>query len=246
MTPVWDPWALAAWCTACVLVIVGLACAVWLPAGTEAARARSGSLAWARRLRPRPELLWTVVALAAVLAVAVPATRARVGQQEAGGADLTVEVRASRWRWEYTYLDGAGARRFGFVSTGATPADVVHGRAARGEHYLRAVDRPLVIPTSRKVRFLVTSADVVHAFWVPDLGIRGEAVPGVVRTVWAIVERPGIYRGQCAAFCGERHALMPIVVEARSPQAFETWQSEAAQTLVAQGPRSGPRSGDST
>ena len=77
-------------------------------------------------------------------------------------------------------------------------------------------------------------------------GIRGDAVPGVVQTVWTIVERPGIYRGQCAAFCGERHALMPIVVEARSPQAFETWQSEAARTLVAQAPRPGPRSGDST
>ena len=240
MTPVWDPWALAAWCTACGLVILGLACAVLLPA-------RSAAPAGAGRRRPRPELVWTVVALAAVVAVAVPGTRARLGQEQAGGADLTVEVRASRWRWEYTYLDGAGARRFGFVSTGATPADVVHGRAARREHYLRAVDRPLVIPTGRKVRFLVTSLDVVHAFWVPDLGIRSDAVPGVVRTVWTIVERPGIYRGQCAAFCGERHALMPIVVEARSPQAFETWQSEAARTLVAQAPRPRrARPGDST
>ena len=171
----------------------------------------------------RPEAAWTLVALLAVVAVAVPATRERLEREAAGGADLTIEVRASQWRWEYTYLDETGERRFGFA--GRVPKDVT---------YLRAVDRPLVIPAQRKVRLLVTSADVVHAFWVPELGIRVDAVPGVVRTVWVIPEAPGTYRGQCAAFCGARHAFMPAVVEVRSAEAFDDWQRDVAATLVAQ------------
>ena len=182
----------------------------------------------------RPEAAWTLVALLAVVAVAVPATRERLEREAAGGADLSIEVRASQWRWEYTYLDETGERRFGFASVGATPDEAVAGRVRKDVTYLRAVDRPLVIPAQRKVRLLVTSTDVVHAFWVPELGIRVDAVPGVVRTVWVIPQAPGTYRGQCAAFCGARHAFMPAVVEVRSAEAFDDWQRDVAATLVAQ------------
>ena len=200
--------------------------------------------------RVRPEAVWTVVALALVVAVAVPATRERLEREAAGGADLTIEVRASQWRWRYTYLDAMGERRFGFVSAGATPEDAVAGIVRKDDTYLRAVDRPLVIPARRKVRLLVTSDDVLHAFWMPDLGIRADAVPGAFRTVWVIADTPGTYRGQCAAFCGERHGFMPAVVEVRSPEAFDDWQRDAAATLVAEarggagaGARSGARAG---
>ena len=182
----------------------------------------------------RPEAVWTVAALLAVVAIAVPATRERLEREAAGGADLTIEVRASQWRWEYTYLDEMGGRRFGFASVGATPDEAVAGLVRKGDTYLRAVDRPLVIPAQRKVRLLVTSDDVVHAFWVPDLGIRADAVPGVLRTVWLIPNAPGTYRGQCAAFCGERHGFMPAVVEVRSAEAFDDWQRDTAATLVAE------------
>ena len=175
-----------------------------------------------------------MAALLTVIAVAVPATRERLAREAAGGADLTIEVRASQWRWEYTYLDEMGERRFGFVSSAATPADAVAGRVRKDDTYLRAVDRPLVIPAQRKVRLLVTSDDVVHAFRVPDLGIRADAVPGVLRTVWVIPRAPGTYRGQCAAFCGERHGFMPAVIEVRTAEAFDDWQRDAAATLVAE------------
>ena len=168
------------------------------------------------------------------VAVAVPATRERLEREAAGGADLTIEVRASQWRWEYTYLDAMGERRFGFVSAGATPDGAVAGIVRKDDTYLRAVDRPLVIPARRKVRLLVTSDDVLHAFWMPDLGIRADAVPGAFRTVWVIADTPGTYRGQCAAFCGERHGFMPAVVEVRSAEAFDDWQRDAAATLVAE------------
>ena len=105
------------------------------------------------------------LALLVVVAVAVPATRERLEREAVGGADLTVEIRASQWRWEYAYLDEMGARRFGFVSAAATPDEAVAGTARKDDTYLRAVDRPLVIPAQRKVRLLVTSDDVVHAFW---------------------------------------------------------------------------------
>ena len=183
-----------------------------------------------------------VLALLVVVAVAVPATRERLEREAAGGADLTIEVRASQWRWEYAYLDEMGARRFGFVSASATPDEAVAGAKRKDDTYPRAVDRPLVIPARRKVRLLVTSDDVVHAFWVPGLGIRADAVPGAVRTVWMIADTPGTYRGQCAAFCGERHGFMPAVVEVRSAEAFDDWQRDAAATLVA-GATGGARGG---
>ena len=175
-----------------------------------------------------------VLAFSIVVAVGVPVTRERLEREAAGGADLTIEVRASQWRWEYAYLDEMGERRFGFVSAGATPDEAVAGMVRKGDTYLRAVDRPLVIPARRKVRLLITSDDVVHAFWVPGLGIRADAVPGAFRTVWVIPDAPGTYRGQCAAFCGERHGFMPAVVEVRSAEAFDDWQRDAAATLVAE------------
>ena len=227
MAAAWDPLVLALWAAGSAVVAGGLACAWFLP---PPARAES------TLRRVPPEAVWAAVALAAVVAAAVPATRARLDRLDAGGADVTIEVRASQWRWEYDYLDQMGERRFGFVSASATPEAAIYGSARRDEHYPRTVDRPLVIPAQRKVRLIVTSDDVVHAFWIPGLGLRAEAVPGLVRTVWVIPDAPGTYRGQCAAFCGEGHGFMPAVVEVRTPQAFDDWQREAAATLVAETP----------
>ncbi|MEX2326801.1 MAG: c-type cytochrome, partial [Pseudomonadales bacterium] len=94
------------------------------------------------------------------------------------------------------------------------------------EQYLLDVDNPLVIPINKRVRFLVTSQDVIHSFWVPDFAIKKDAIPGFVHETWAVVEEPGIYRGQCAELCGKDHGFMPIVVRAVEQDEYDAWIEE--------------------
>ena len=115
---------------------------------------------------------------------------------------------------------------FDFFSNLATPRDEIYNRAAKGEHYLLEVDKPLRIPTNRKVRFLLTSEDVIHAWWVPDFGIKRDAIPGMLNELWAIVPEPGIYRGQCTELCGKDHGFMPVVVQAMPEAEYDAWYAE--------------------
>lgn len=176
------------------------------------------------------EILWTVIPFVILVVMAIPSTQALIEMYDTGGEDMTVEVRGYQWKWEYKYLDEDRNQQFRFFSTLATPPEQIRGKADKGENYLLEVDKPLVIPTGRKVRFLLTSNDVIHAFWVPDFGIKRDAIPGILNDIWTIVDEPGIYRGQCAELCGKDHGFMPIVVDARSPADFEAWHSE---TLIA-------------
>ncbi|MFB6260895.1 MAG: cytochrome c oxidase subunit II, partial [Thiohalorhabdaceae bacterium] len=105
----------------------------------------------------------------------------------------------------------------------ATPTDQIQGKTAKNPNYLREVDNRLVVPTGTKIRFLITSGDVLHAWWVPDLGMKKDAIPGYVNEMWAKVEDAGVYRGQCAELCGRGHAFMPIVVEAKAPEDYRQW-----------------------
>lgn len=169
------------------------------------------------------EIAWTIVPTLILVLMAIPATQVLVEMYDTGGEDMTVEVRGYQWKWEYKYLDDDYNKTFSFLSNLATPQDEIQGVSAKGEHYLLEVDEPLRIPINKKVRFLVTSSDVIHAWWVPDFGIKRDAVPGMINELWAIVEEPGIYRGQCTELCGKDHGFMPVVVHAMEQDEYDAW-----------------------
>lgn len=137
-------------------------------------------------------------------------------------SEMVVKVTASQWKWQYEYPE-EGIR---FVSTIATTQDQIHNKVAKGEHYLQEVDNPLILPTNKKVRILLTSTDVIHSWWVPSFGVKRDAVPGYLREMWVNIEKPGTYRGQCAQLCGDGHAFMPIVVEAVAEPQFREWAAQ--------------------
>ncbi|HET8707581.1 MAG TPA: cytochrome c oxidase subunit II [Pseudomonadales bacterium] len=187
------------------------------------------------------EILWTVIPFLVLIAMAVPATRTLLSMADSGNADLTIRVTGSQWKWHYEYLDykGDNSLKLGYLSMLSTPSsqyDNHNGPAfpgkekaleGKGEHYLLEVDKPLVIPTGEKVRFLITSDDVIHAWYVPAFSIKRDAVPGFVNEQWTRVDKEGIYRGQCAELCGKDHGFMPIVVEAKNPEDFKRWLANA-------------------
>jgi cytochrome c oxidase subunit 2 len=159
------------------------------------------------------EILWTAVPLLILIGMAFPATKTLVAMYDTGGEDMAVEVRGYQWKWQYKYLDDDYNTTFGFFSNLATPRSQIRNLSVKTEDYLLEVDEPLRIPANRKVRFLITSEDVIHSWWVPDFGLKRDAVPGFLNDLWTIVEEPGIYRGQCTELCGMDHGFMPVVVE---------------------------------
>lgn len=168
------------------------------------------------------EVVWTVVPFLILLLVAYPATRTVLAMKDTTVPDLTVKVTGSQWKWNYDYLDYG----FGFYSNLKTPLAQIEDREPKGEHYLLEVDQPMVVPVNKKIRLLVTSADVIHAWFLPAAGVQQDAIPGFVRDDWMRFAKPGIYRGQCAKICGKEHGFMPIVVEVKSPEDFAKWADE--------------------
>jgi len=174
----------------------------------------------------RLEIFWSIVPFLILVGLAVPATRVLIKMNDSNQSDITIKVVGSQWKWQYQYLD----QGISFFSNLTTPYDQIHNKQKKGQWYLREVDKPLVLPINQKIRFLVTSTDVVHSWWVPELGIKRDAFPGFMYEAWAIIEKPGIYRGQCTELCGINHGFMPIVVEAVSADDFNKWV--AVQTKV--------------
>jgi cytochrome c oxidase subunit 2 len=174
----------------------------------------------------RLEILWTIVPTIILVAIAVPATNTLVQMYDTGGEDMLVEVRGYQWKWQYKYLDESKNSRLSFFSSLTTPQDEIQGRTVKGEHYLLEVDNPLVVPTGKKVRLLVTSNDVIHAWWVPDFGVKRDAVPGILNDIWLVVDKPGVYRGQCTELCGKDHGFMPVVVNAVPQAEYDAWYAE--------------------
>lgn len=172
------------------------------------------------------ELTWTIVPTLILVAMAIPATQTLIAMYDTGGEDMTVEVRGYQWKWQYKYLDDDYNNTFGFFSTLATPQDEIRNQSNKGEHYLLEVNNALRIPTNRKVRFLITAEDVIHAWWVPDFGIKRDAIPGMLNELWTIVEEPGVYRGQCTELCGKDHGFMPVVVEVLEEAEFDAWYAQ--------------------
>lgn len=169
------------------------------------------------------EISWTLVPFIILIAMAIPATRTLITIYDFGGEDLHIEVRGYQWKWQYKYLDENLQEQVSFFSNLSTPRDEVYNRTNKGDNYLLEVDNPLVIPANRKVRFLLTSNDVIHAWWVPDFGIKRDAIPGFINELWTLVEEPGVYRGQCTELCGKDHGFMPIVVRVLPEAEFDAW-----------------------
>jgi len=172
------------------------------------------------------EIAWTLVPTLILVGMAWPATKTLIEMYDTGGEDLAIEVRGYQWRWQYKYLDQDLNSTFGFFSSLSTPREEIGGQSAKGEYYLLEVDNPLRIPANRKVRFLLTSEDVIHAWWVPDFGIKKDAIPGILNDIWTIVPEPGIYRGQCTELCGKDHGFMPIVVQVMPEAEYDAWFAE--------------------
>ena len=168
------------------------------------------------------EIAWTVLPFLILIFMAVPAAKTLLAMEDTTEPDMTVLVTGSEWKWHYKYMD----RDVEFYSLLATQREQIDNRYAKGENYLLEVDRPLVIPTGQKVRFLITSDDVIHSWWVPDFAVKKDANPGFINEAWTRVDEPGIYRGQCAELCGKDHGFMPVVVIAKEPAAYEAWVSE--------------------
>lgn len=179
------------------------------------------------------EIVWTVIPFLILLFMAFPATKTILAMKDTSAPGLTVKVTGNQWSWNYDYLQEG----FGYYSNLATPAAQIENRAPKGEHYLLEVDNPLVVPVDTKVRVLLTASDVLHAWWVPALGVKQDAIPGFVRDTWFRAEKVGTYRGQCAELCGKGHGFMPIVVEVKSKDDFAKWVEEhKAKTQVVADP----------
>ena len=174
----------------------------------------------------RAEIIWTLLPILILIGMAVPATRALIETEDATNTELTIRVTGYQWKWGYQYVDSGvevlstldrasnAARQLG---SGVDPTTV--------PNYLLNVDHPLVVPAGVKVRLLISAQDVIHAWWVPALAIKKDAIPGYINEAWFKIDadKTGLYRGQCAELCGRDHGFMPIVIDVRSKADFETW-----------------------
>ncbi len=183
------------------------------------------------------EIIWTVIPILILVAMAVPTARGLIKIEDMEGATLDIKVTGYQWKWEYEYL----GQDVSFFSTLKRDSNVARqlGSGIKPEsvpNYLLDVDNPLVIPAGTKIRFLLTAQDVIHAWWVPAFGMKKDAIPGYLAPIWVQVDadKVGTYRGQCAELCGQDHGFMPIVVEVKSPADYDVWlRAKQAEQKVA-------------
>jgi len=171
------------------------------------------------------EILWTAIPFVILIVMAIPATKTLIAMEDASKADLTIKITGSQWKWHYEYM----GEDVEFYSMLATPQNEITNLADKNPNYLLEVDKPLVLPINQKVRFLMTSDDVIHSWWVPDFAVKKDANPGFINETWTNINEVGTYRGQCAELCGKDHGFMPVVVEAKTEEDFKTWLAEAKQ-----------------
>lgn len=184
------------------------------------------------------EIVWTTIPVIILVCLAWLATDGLRKFSDTTGAQMTVKVTGYQWKWRYDYVDylGKPVSHVGFMSklddrsnatrqldSGLDPAAVKVGDE---NTYLLDVDHPLVVPVGTKIRFVITADDVIHSWFVPALGWKMDAIPGVVNAAWTNINEPGIYRGQCAELCGQDHGFMPIVVKAVSKDDFAKWLAD--------------------
>jgi len=169
-------------------------------------------------------VIWTIIPVLILVFMAIPAARTLVAIEDSSGSELTVKVTGYQWKWQYEYVEHGVS----FFSTLARRHDAarqldsgVNPRTI--DNYLLEVDNPLVVPQGVKIRVLVTAADVIHAWWVPDFGMKKDAIPGFINELWFTADKAGTYRGQCAELCGRDHGFMPVVVEVVPRAEFDAW-----------------------
>ena len=178
------------------------------------------------------EILWTVIPALILIVIAWPVTKVVIAQKDTSAPDLTIKVTGYQWKWGYDYLRGEG-EGISFVSNLSTPRDQIEGHAPKGEHYLLEVDNEMVVPIGKKVRIITTAADVIHAWWIPALGAKQDAIPGFLRDIWFRAEQTGTYRGQCTELCGKEHGFMPIVVRVVSAEDYSKWVGDQKKAMAA-------------
>ncbi|MBP2699232.1 cytochrome c oxidase subunit II [Photobacterium lucens] len=172
------------------------------------------------------EIIWTVIPFIILIAMAVPATKTLIAMEDTSKSDVTILVTGSQWKWHYSYFD----QDVEYYSHLATSAEQISNQRQKRDNYLLEVDYPLVLPVGQKVRFLITSQDVIHSWWVPAFAVKKDANPGFINEAWTRIDEPGIYRGQCAELCGKDHGFMPIVVIAKPQAEYEEWLQQTKIT----------------
>ena len=179
------------------------------------------------------EIAWTVVPFVIVILMALPATRVVVAMKDTSAADLTIKATGYQWKWGYDYLNGEGAGTSFLSTIDLAQREASDRGAPEGDDYLLRVDNPLIVPVDRKVRIITTAIDVIHAWGVPSLGVKQDAIPGFVRDTWFRAAKTGDYYGQCYELCGKEHAYMPIHVKVVSQQEYTAWAGQKAKEAAA-------------
>ena len=180
------------------------------------------------------EIAWTIVPFVIVIGMGAMATRTVVAMKDTSNADLTIKATGYQWKWGYDYLKGDG-EGIKFLSTlDPTHREMSDAGKPQGDNYLLKVDNPLVVPVDRKVRIVTTADDVIHAWMVPSLGVKQDAIPGFVRDTWFRAEKTGDFYGQCAELCGKEHAYMPIHVKVLSQADYAKWVEGKKKEMAAQ------------
>ncbi|MFL6648408.1 MAG: cytochrome c oxidase subunit II [Sulfurifustaceae bacterium] len=178
------------------------------------------------------EVIWTVIPFVILVGMAIPSTATLIEMSDTSKAEMTVKITGYQWKWKYDYPE----QDVSFFSTLSTPREQIEGNAPKSETYLHEVDNPLVLPVGKKIRLLMTGNDVIHSWWVSQLGIKTDAIPGFINETWTHIDQPGVYRGVCAELCGKDHGFMPIVVNAVTQEEFDKWvvaQKQKASTEAA-------------
>ncbi|MCY9852309.1 cytochrome c oxidase subunit II [Vibrio mediterranei] len=174
------------------------------------------------------EIVWTVIPIIILIAMAIPATKTLVAMEDTSQSDITIKITGSQWKWHYEYF----GEDVNFFSLLATSQKQIDGIEQKGAHYLLEVDNPLVVPINQKIRFLMTSDDVIHSWWVPDFAVKKDTIPGFINEAWTKIDEPGVYRGQCAELCGKAHGFMPIVVQAMEQSDYDAWLAGKKQEMA--------------
>ncbi|MGB3393906.1 MAG: cytochrome c oxidase subunit II [Stenotrophomonas sp.] len=229
----WDAHMVALW----VCVVIGLLVFAAMGYAIFKFRKSKGAVPAQFSHNTKAEVIWTVIPIIILVVMVWPATTKLIAMYDTRDSEMTVKVTGYQWMWKYEYLgeNVVFTSRLDRHSDQLRQSGVVPTMES-DPHYLLEVDNPLVLPVDTKVRFVITSDDVVHAWWVPALGWKQDAVPGFVNERWTNIEQEGIYRGQCAELCGKDHGFMPIVVKAVSKDEFKSWLASrkpaAAETAV--------------
>jgi cytochrome c oxidase subunit 2 len=182
------------------------------------------------------EVIWTVIPVVILVVMAIPAAEIILNMEDSRNSGLSIRVTGYQWKWEYQYMDQAeGIDYYSTLARDSNFARQLHSGVDPDsvDNYLLNVDKPMVVPSGTKVRLLLTSQDVIHAWWVPDFGAKRSAIPGYVNELWFKVDagKEGTYRGQCAALCGRDHGYMPVVVKVLTPDDFKKWVADQKAAL---------------